>query len=837
MVDFKKLKNAKQKSLPTDPVEIFRRLPRTPKITDLYSSQAQVLEDWYKRKDQNDVVLKLHTGGGKTLVGLLIAQSIINEKKEPVIYLAPTIQLVNQTIEKAEEYGIPAVEYLKSTDFQDEFLTAKSILVCTYQALFNGKSRFGAPGSSRNVLKAGAIILDDAHVSLSSIRDSFTLTIESGKDIEDYNFIAGLFRSDFKKLGKIGTYDDVISGKDSNVLEVPYWSWKANSTVVNEFLRKRENNIFVWPLVRDSIDYCHCLITRSSIVITPILPLVDLIPTFYNCKSRIYMSATIADDSSIIRTFGADSDSIAAPITSRSLAGVSERLILCPELMDLDKGGVRNLVKNIIAWSAKNVGTVVLTPSGKASLIWQDVATVVDDTNEVEIKVKELQDRLTKGPFVFANRYDGIDLPGDACRTLVMAGLPKGTSEYDLYRSSVFLNGEAINSTLSQRIEQGIGRAARGPGDYCVVIITEKDLISWISRTSNVKYLTSSTRAQLEIGLEVSKDVNSLEELGNTILSCINRDPDWIAYHADALADAVDNQGIDNLSLETAGVEQKALKLWRDGYYEKAISTIKKYCLKDIDSENKAWLLQLAARIALYWGRSDLSQELQELAFSNNRYLLRPKIAPTYQQISVETKQVEKIVGTISDYFPRKGLLATYEEIITLLVPESTSNQFEESLMKLGELLGFTGERPEKIYGGEGGAPDVIWLLDNSLALVIEVKSRKKVTNALTKEELGQLLSSTEWFKKKYSNYSFKSVSVHPSVYATKSTTTDDVYVLTLDSLNVLISNTQKMLEELCDSEITKQQMLTRCSSLLKEYNLTSENIGSTYLQKFKYPE
>jgi len=59
MVDFKKLRNSKQKSLPIDPVEIFRRLPKTSEIADLYSSQAQVLNDWFQRRSQRDVVLKL----------------------------------------------------------------------------------------------------------------------------------------------------------------------------------------------------------------------------------------------------------------------------------------------------------------------------------------------------------------------------------------------------------------------------------------------------------------------------------------------------------------------------------------------------------------------------------------------------------------------------------------------------------------------------------------------------------------------------------------------------------------------------------------------------------
>ena len=71
MVDFKKLRARKAGSAVIDPVEIFRRLPKPPGINDLYTSQAQVLSDWFARRDENDLVVKLHTGGGKTLVGLL----------------------------------------------------------------------------------------------------------------------------------------------------------------------------------------------------------------------------------------------------------------------------------------------------------------------------------------------------------------------------------------------------------------------------------------------------------------------------------------------------------------------------------------------------------------------------------------------------------------------------------------------------------------------------------------------------------------------------------------------------------------------------------------------
>jgi len=90
MVDFNKLRKKSTKPKSIIPSEIFRRLPKPSGINDLYASQEEILQSWYERRKESDIVLKLHTGGGKTLVGLLIAQSTLNETGGPVLYLTPT---------------------------------------------------------------------------------------------------------------------------------------------------------------------------------------------------------------------------------------------------------------------------------------------------------------------------------------------------------------------------------------------------------------------------------------------------------------------------------------------------------------------------------------------------------------------------------------------------------------------------------------------------------------------------------------------------------------------------------------------------------------------------
>lgn len=548
MVNFRNLRASRPKTPAIDPQEIFRRLPKPAGINDLYTSQAQVLEEWFKRRTERDLVVKLHTGGGKTLVGLLIGQSTLNELRQPVIYLCPNRQLTVQALEKAAEYNIPVVPYKRGGPLPDEFLSADAILVCTYAALFNGLTLFGLRGSP-DVVIPGGIILDDAHVASDTVRDAFTLRVNRREDDEAYHHLAGLFRHDFDGIGRLGTFDDLIGGRDWGVVEVPYWAWHLKLDQIREYLRARAaSHRFEWPLVRDALDYCHALISNQDFVVTPIFPLVDLFPTFVNAGRRIYMSATIPDDSEIIRTFDADQESLSKPITTQGLAGVSERLIIAPELTRVPKDQIRVALNQLAAEVAEKYGgVVILVPSRKAAEAWTDIATFADGPDAVAAAVKTLQSGIGRGPYVFANRYDGIDLPRESCRLLIVDGMPRGSNEYDRFRAAAILGGNEFNAALGQRFEQGIGRGARGSGDYCVVAITGRELISWIGRESNLRFLTSSTNAQLAIGSEVSRDIEDSAACRDTALQCLDRDRDWLEYHAEQLDELT--QGVRDASV------------------------------------------------------------------------------------------------------------------------------------------------------------------------------------------------------------------------------------------------------------------------------------------------
>src|SRR5271156_704084 len=99
----------------TDPQEIFNSLTLRGSVENLWQPQGEALKDWHLRRDEQDIVVEMNTGGGKTLVGLLIAQSIVNQTQGKTLIVCSTNQLVEQTTGGAAECGIGVATYMKTT--------------------------------------------------------------------------------------------------------------------------------------------------------------------------------------------------------------------------------------------------------------------------------------------------------------------------------------------------------------------------------------------------------------------------------------------------------------------------------------------------------------------------------------------------------------------------------------------------------------------------------------------------------------------------------------------------------------------------------------------------
>jgi hypothetical protein len=85
------------------------------------------------------------------VVGLLIAQSTLNEGVGKAVYLVPDTYLAARVREEAARLGLPTAERHDAPNF----LAAQTTHVTTFQKLINSQSVFGVVGSQHTSLDLG----------------------------------------------------------------------------------------------------------------------------------------------------------------------------------------------------------------------------------------------------------------------------------------------------------------------------------------------------------------------------------------------------------------------------------------------------------------------------------------------------------------------------------------------------------------------------------------------------------------------------------------------------------------------------------------------------------
>jgi Rad3-related DNA helicase len=289
---------------PDSPDLLLRLLPRR-KIPDVLSHQAQILADYASYSNDSDVALQLPTGSGKTLVGLMIAEWRRRKFGERVVYLCPTIQLVHQVANQAEEkYGLSVVtlvgqQKLFSPSDKTDFKQASKIAITTYSGLFNNNSFFD---------NADVILLDDAHATENYIASHWSLRV-GRKDYQVLHETLCLLLSrhldsiDITRLR--GVWENVADRNWVDMLPLPIML-EIKAELVEIFDAQTADTDLYWPwaLLRSHLDACHIYLSSQDILIRPLLPPTYSHAPFDNARHRIYMSATLGAGGDLERLTG-----------------------------------------------------------------------------------------------------------------------------------------------------------------------------------------------------------------------------------------------------------------------------------------------------------------------------------------------------------------------------------------------------------------------------------------------------------------------------------------------------------------------------------------------------
>lgn len=842
MVDFKKLLGKRKIIKPTDPIEIFSDLDKESGKEYLRPPQKSVLEEWYRNfRTQKDIIVKLHTGQGKTLIGLMILQSSINEGKGPVMYICPNNYLVDQIVEQANSFGIKTTQFI-GTKPPQAFLNSDAILVTNCKKLFNGKSVFGVRGSRKEPIQLGAIVIDDAHRCLDIIRESFSIIVKRQNDDginPIYKRLWALFEDSLRRQAP-GTCADILNGLDC-LMAVPFWTWYDKRDEVLKILseyRKSDEVLFVWDLIKDHISESVCIFSGNRLEITPRLLPLDRIPSFSESKRHIFLSATLSEDAFLVRDIGIAPESVINPLSLGDVKYSGERLILLPSLVDtnLQRMDVISWVQNL-ATKYGTFGVIAITPSFRLASYWENYGAEVTNVTELyksidDLKIK-VKDKVATNALVLVNEYDGVDLPDSTCRMLVLDSLPSYTTLMDRYLQMMRPFSGIIRRKLAQRVEQGMGRAIRGSSDWCIVVIAGNDITDFLSEKSKRAFLSNEAQLQIRIGEELVQEMRAeggqIKTVENLTRQCLSRDDSWKEYYKDRMSELEPDEPKKE-HLDRAISERNAETLYRQGQFKKAADTLQNI-VNSTDPNDKGWLLQLMATY-LYPIDSTESMNKQLKAHTESSNLFRPEIGITYSKLTSTGTRESRIFDWIKKHESYNAIILEVRGSMDNLLWGSPSDSFEQAICELGQTLGFIAERPEK---KTGKGPDNLWNIQGKKYWLIECKNQVKDSRRkISKTEAGQLSNSIGWFKQYYETEEGLPVIIHPAKeLASDAYMTETFWVIMMDNLKKLRDNTIKFYNSLTGTPFDSLSLET-IAQKLKEHNLDTEDLVKEYLQRGK---
>jgi hypothetical protein len=369
-LDFSRLTGPSAADTKIHPRDIFAALPaRSSRYEYLRDVQREVFDDWFERRTERDLVIKMNTGNGKTLVGLMLLKSALNEHAGPAAYLTPDpVYLVDQVEAAAADLGLST-----SREPRDPAVASGSaILLATVKTLFNGRSKFGVAPERRKI-KLGTVLIDDAHACLATVEEQFEIRLPATHPA--YGQLLSLLGPSLRKQQPASLLQ-LKDGDPYEVMLVPPWDWYDQQDRVLEILHPHRDDDHLgwgWPLISGVLPVCRCIFTASEVQIKPPCPPVSQIPSFVQAKRRLYLTATLADDSVLVTHFGADPDCISTPITPGAADDIGDRMILAPQEVrpDWSDENLRDYVTEL----ARKYNVVVIVPSARRAEFWRQAAS------------------------------------------------------------------------------------------------------------------------------------------------------------------------------------------------------------------------------------------------------------------------------------------------------------------------------------------------------------------------------------------------------------------------------------------------------------------------------
>ncbi|MCA1982969.1 DEAD/DEAH box helicase [Nocardioides nematodiphilus] len=732
------------------PEEMYLRgsLPRTADaVSGLWIHQGDVLRAYAAQHvDTPDLALELPTGTGKTMPGLLIAEWVRRKAEGSVLCAAPTRQLADQVFTTAKTEGVPARLLVGSHHAWDPTDEAdveggEAIAITTYSSIFNSHPKLPVPR---------LIVLDDAHAGEQFVGEQYGITIRRHEEAAAYlavlhalrPFLSGLQIQRLQGAPDPGAHHQVRLILPPVVPAAMVQLDEALSSLGGDFR-------FQLAMIRGGLASCCVYLSYGGIQIRPMIP-----PTFENkvfsrAGQRVYLSATLGSGGELERAFGRP-EITRMPLPSKTPPRSGRRLFVFPDLV---KGGDSiGVTKSIVGVTNKAL-VLSQTTTAVAEQVARELAGKGVPAFGKDVVERGLATfaKAPTGVLGLANRYDGMDLPGDDCRIVVLGGKPDAVSLQEKFLSERAEASAALAERLRTRIVQGAGRATRGPNDYAVVVVVGTDIMRYFSRRENQTALEPELQAEVQFGWKNSKGEDPADVLDNVRIF-LDHDADWMEGGEPLVAEfreeaeKVEAPGTAALG-ESATLEVEA---WELAFNEDWIAASQK--LEDAAravgkggdaTRGYRGVLLYLAGVWLHLGaeseahRAHSRELIRNAAKASVRgtWLKEMQGLPGAEEVplaAADAVAVNNLVARLTGNFKPNKIKENLAEMRGVLAQDEAV-AYEVGLTTLGNFLGSEAAKP----AGQGRC-DSAWRWDSALWLTIEAKSEEQSDGLLPLKDIRQ---------------------------------------------------------------------------------------------------
>ena len=739
---------------PESPEALYRDLPRKPEaVPGLWLHQGDVLRSYLaEHVDTPDLALELPTGTGKTLPGLLVAEWVRRRGCGRVAYACPTRQLARQVAATAEREGVPAVVLVgraKDWNLQSEakYDAARAVGIVTYNTILN---------SSPKLSQADLLIFDDAHAGEQYVAGAYAVTVRRSESASVYEqalnavgpAIGGIALQRLREASP-----DASVGREVRLV-VPLGQPGMVAHLDAALGRLEGSDKYRYAAIRGALPSCLVYVSYASILVRPLLPPTGDNPLFSGARQRLYLSATLGEGGELERSFGR------APIVRLALPPTAptprsgRRFFIFPDLVpgaeprELAAAAVVESGKALVLAPDKNtaVGTArEFAPSGWPVL-------TVDEVGES----MEVFAALSHGTCGLAARYDGLDLPGDQCRMVVLEGKPDQDNLQERFLSSRVRAGTALAERVRTRVVQGAGRCTRGPNDWAVVAVSGPSLTKYLLAPDTLRALDPELQAEIQFGISNSAEATGPAEVLTNIRVFLEHGDAWrdgaepvitdfrreaarqLPAGTHVLAASVADE-IEACSLAAAG-------RWADS--SRAAQDVARGLGAGQDATRgyRAFWLYLAGvwsyMAGVDSGNADMRRTARalvsqaEAAARPATWLREMAALPDTPESAVRTPSESAAVARIAAIVESgvaRGKHDTRVQQMLAGLAQAKPSQYEPALTTLGGLLGAEAWKPD----GQGRC-DSVWCWENALWIAAEAKSDHDPSGLIPHKDIRQ---------------------------------------------------------------------------------------------------